>query len=678
MPEKKRGDLRNPMIIRYSLFMGFLRKLSLRFAWFGLGLICLGAFQMMLWAARTDAAIDDELAHIPAGYGYVHNLDYRLNPEHPPLIKALALLPVLFLNPTFPTQIDTWQNQINAQWDMGHQFLYASGNDADSIIRTARIVPILITIFAIVVLYIIARRIMGAWWALLPAFLFAFDPTILAQGHYVTNDVGAAAGILFALYGFLRLQGDSTKKNIWIAGAALGIAELAKFSAALLIPLFVFLEIALWIRECLNNPQATNQGSRFKKILNLGLHRFVELISIIAIGYIFVVYPVYALFTLHYPIAKQVSDTIFLLSSYSGGAAPTGHLCHINRCLADGTIWMAKNPITRPFAEYLLGVLMVIQRSAGGNTIYFMGHITNSGGPWYFPIIYLAKEPIPTLGIVIIALLVSLWKFAKNLKKTTWSSVKRLIGETDAEFAKFGMMSFMVLYWGVSIHTPLNIGIRHIIPIIPFAAILSTAVWKKWITNIDPAHMAHASVQAMMKGKSLLTALGKAFLWPTLKAFALFALLLWVGIETLSGAPYFLSYYNEFAGGTWNGYRYATDSNYDWGQDLLRLRDFVGQHPDIDKIAVDYFGGGDAHYTLGNKETNWWSSHGNPANQNIHWLAVSIEYLESATQPLAKDAERNASDTYAWLVALRPPAPGMGNVPQPDYRVGTTIFVYKL
>ena len=100
----------------------------------------------MLWESRTDSAIDDELAHIPAGYGYVHNLDNRLNPEHPPLVKALAMLPVLFLNPTFPTNTAAWQTEINGQWDMGYQFLYNSGNDANAIIHTARIMPILLTI----------------------------------------------------------------------------------------------------------------------------------------------------------------------------------------------------------------------------------------------------------------------------------------------------------------------------------------------------------------------------------------------------------------------------------------------------------------------------------------------------------------------------------------------------
>lgn len=163
-----------------------------------------------------------------------------------------------------------------------------------------------------------------------------------------------------------------------------------------------------------------------------------------------------------------------------------------------------------------------------------------------------------------------------------------------------------------------------------------------------------------------------------LKAALLFALLVWLIIETLSCAPYFTSYFNEFGGGVWNGYHYVTDSNYDWGQDLLRLQSFVAGHPQIDRIAVDYFGGGNPKYYLGSKEVNWSSAQGDPADQGIHWLAVSVNTLQGDIQPLGPGQTRNASDTYAWLTEFRPPATGMGNVPQPDYRVGTSIFVYKL
>ena len=68
----------------------------------------------------------DELAHIPAGYGYVKYLDYRLNPEHPPLVKAIAALPLLFQKLKFPTDKSAWQKDVNGQWQSGAQFLYES------------------------------------------------------------------------------------------------------------------------------------------------------------------------------------------------------------------------------------------------------------------------------------------------------------------------------------------------------------------------------------------------------------------------------------------------------------------------------------------------------------------------------------------------------------------------
>ena len=114
------------------LYNGYMiKKITSWWAYMVLALICITSFSLMLHASRTDSAIDDELAHIPAGYGYIHNLDYRLNPEHPPLLKALATAPLLFLDPIFPTQNAAWTTAVNGQWDMGREFFYESGNDAN-------------------------------------------------------------------------------------------------------------------------------------------------------------------------------------------------------------------------------------------------------------------------------------------------------------------------------------------------------------------------------------------------------------------------------------------------------------------------------------------------------------------------------------------------------------------
>jgi hypothetical protein len=237
------------------------------------------------------------------------------------------------------------------------------------------------------------------------------------------------------------------------------------------------------------------------------------------------------------------------------------------------------------------------------------------------------------------------------------------------------MGSFIILYWGYSMHSPLNIGIRHLMPTISFIYILAAGVWKKWITRIAMPAGSGTSLAAMMTGAA---SAARSFAGAAAKYVVLVLLILWLMLETLFAAPYFLSYFNEFGGGIWNGYHYVTDSNYDWGQDLLRLQTWMNANPQVDTIAVDYFGGGDPKYYLGNKEVDWSSSKGDPADQGIHWLAISINQLEGAIQPLAPGQARDASSTYEWLTLLRPPGTGMGDVPTPDYRVGTSLFIYHL
>ncbi|MCX6702499.1 MAG: phospholipid carrier-dependent glycosyltransferase [Candidatus Wolfebacteria bacterium] len=179
-------------------------KLSRGIPWGVLGIIIITSFVLMFSVSNQESAIMDELAHIPSGYGYVNNLDYRLNPEHPPLIKAIAAFPLLFGHFNFPTDSAAWQKEINAQWDMGASFLYGSGNNPDRIIQWSRIGPMLITLLLIFLIYIWAKELMGPWWALLPSFLFALSPTVLEHGHFVTTDLGAAFGIFLAIYYFVK------------------------------------------------------------------------------------------------------------------------------------------------------------------------------------------------------------------------------------------------------------------------------------------------------------------------------------------------------------------------------------------------------------------------------------------------------------------------------------------
>ena len=115
-----------------------------------LALILVLSLGLMVFSSLRESAIMDELAHIPAGYSYLNSLDYHLNPEHPPLVKMAAGLPLLFLNLNFPTDTPAWSEKVNGQWDVGYEFLYQSGNDADQIIQWARTGPMVLTLILII------------------------------------------------------------------------------------------------------------------------------------------------------------------------------------------------------------------------------------------------------------------------------------------------------------------------------------------------------------------------------------------------------------------------------------------------------------------------------------------------------------------------------------------------
>ncbi|MEK7203678.1 MAG: hypothetical protein AAB627_01200, partial [Patescibacteria group bacterium] len=112
------------------------------------GLIASGIIIISLILAITsfwdDSLIVDEIPHVGSGYSYVKKLDYRLNPEHPPLAKALATFPLLFLElkqNAFQTKF--WLKDINGQWDFGRFFIFQSGNNTDLITKVVKF-PILI------------------------------------------------------------------------------------------------------------------------------------------------------------------------------------------------------------------------------------------------------------------------------------------------------------------------------------------------------------------------------------------------------------------------------------------------------------------------------------------------------------------------------------------------------
>jgi hypothetical protein len=63
----------------------------------------------------------------------------------------------------------------------------------------------------------------------------------------------------------------------------------------------------------------------------------------------------------------------------------------------------------------------------------------------------------------------------------------------------------------------------------------------------------------------------------------------WAGASSVTVWPEALCYCNELWGGTEQGYRYVSETNYDWGQGLKQLEEWVNQHQ-VHRIDIWYYG----------------------------------------------------------------------------------------
>ncbi len=441
---------------------------------------------LLIGSSWSDSATFDEVAHIPSGYTALKYADSRLNPEHPPLIKNLAALPLLFLNLNFELRPDFWQNQnVNdRQWQAGHALLYEFGNNPDKILFAARFPIMLLAVVFGWLLFLWTKKQYGFRVGLLTLFFYSFSPTVLAHSRYVTTDIGAALGFFLGIVFYLKFLANPSWKNTLKLGIVLGLVLMFKFSLILLLPIYGILFLLwCWVKRPkaevfqdfsqrdgarLSNSPAGEYAGLEKSAAKALVHLFIA--NLLAIGVIWIVY---AYHTWNYPIEQQRTDVQTMLAGYK---VPY---------VADVDLWLVSNEITRPLGQYLFGFLMTARRTAGGNTAYFMGEVSAKGWLYYFPVIYLLKEQLAFHLFAFAALLFAFWKVKKGERSLV--AVKEWIG---MNFSLVAAMLFITVYWIASMANPLNIGVRHILPTLPFIYFLAAReiiIWLRPITFESPA-----------------------------------------------------------------------------------------------------------------------------------------------------------------------------------------------
>ena len=195
-----------------------------------LALILAGFATANLATMRVTTATSDETSHLPAGYTYLRTGDLRLNPQHPPLVKLLAALPLLALAPRLDLDDPGWTASPPDEWGFGFRFLYA--NDADRLLFWGRIPTLLLGLLACLYVHRFARELYGDAAGLLAAALFATCPTVVGHAHLVTMDVPLSAFTVAALYHLRSFVARGRTLHLAATGVALGCALATKFSGA--------------------------------------------------------------------------------------------------------------------------------------------------------------------------------------------------------------------------------------------------------------------------------------------------------------------------------------------------------------------------------------------------------------------------------------------------------------
>jgi hypothetical protein len=250
---------------------------------------------------------------------------------------------------------------------------------------------------------------------------------------------------------------------------------------------------------------------------------------------------------------------------------------------------------------------------------YLFGQVSTHGWWFYYPVTFGLKTPLPAL--ILFAATVTLM----IVKRTWWRNLPVLLPP-----------ALLLLTLLVSPH---DLGYRYLLPMLPFifvacADVFSVARRKRWT------------------------------------AIAALALIGWQIIGTLRIYPYYFTFFNEIAGSPDRGRYWLSDSNIDWGQDLIGLKDYVEQYH-ITDLNLSYFGN----------------------------TPPSVYGLQTYALPPVRSAMHGQGAWWLHRLYLRDPAPGtyaisvvnlMGGIwnnqsdfayfrdRQPEAIIGSSIYVYSI
>jgi 4-amino-4-deoxy-L-arabinose transferase-like glycosyltransferase len=249
---------------------------------------------------------------------------------------------------------------------------------------------------------------------------------------------------------------------------------------------------------------------------------------------------------------------------------------------------------------------------------FLLGQVSPGGWWYYFPVALAVKTPLPTLILLTLGVIM----LVRNGRLRHWVS----IWLPPLAFLTLGMTGI------------LTIGYRHILPAIPFVILIAAYGGSCLVARLTKKRPA----QSLSKG--------------TLPAIVLGLLMIWLIFRSASIYPHQEAYFNELGGDWTNWSQILVDSNLDWGQDLIALRQLMHDYG-LSEVNLAYFGMAyPEHYGIHYKPLPGYlkfagiteGSAYNPYTPAPGWYAISATSLRLGT------LSPETADYYAFFREMTP------------------------
>jgi 4-amino-4-deoxy-L-arabinose transferase-like glycosyltransferase len=376
--------------------------------------------------AWREAPTNDELVHIPAGYYSLVRPDFRLNPEHPPLIKMWACLPLLILRPTIYAPPDGVSEE-SARFTVLASLEFWQANQAKfkAITFWSRVPMVVLTLLLGSLIFVYGRWLLGARAAVLAVALFTLEPTMLAHGWIVHTDIAAAFGyLLFLAVLHAYCRAPTISRALYFA-LATGLALLTKFSLAILVPIFLLAFVCLIVR-------AKQFGSSRGRVIFQAALAGIVVLTLINAAYYFQ----------HAALAQPEANWLV----QTAGLNPDRTI----------TIFNIFSRFLPPY--YLLGLYTIFAHNHAGHPASLLGQYSSFGWWYYFPAAFALKTSLSFLLLSLGAIGWALWCVVRRRERNL---IPLLLG--------------LAIYLALSLTSHINIGIRHLAPAFPFLFLLGGA-----------------------------------------------------------------------------------------------------------------------------------------------------------------------------------------------------------